>query len=61
MFYVIYNSATKQYLNDEEEPSAFAHAAQFGSAAGAQTALDSLLDAPRTLRVVGPCVEGETP
>ena len=62
MFYVIYNSATKQYVNDEEGLGSYENAAQFQFHADAAWALSSLVhDMPPGLKIVGPCVEGETP
>lgn len=58
-FYVIYNTVTKQYLSNVEDTfGSYDDAAQFDSAADAEIELDTL---NANERVVGPCIEGETP
>lgn len=58
MFYVIYNSATKQYRNDAGGFGSYEGAAQFGNQADAEWELDTTTT---ELHIVGPCIEGETP
>ena len=56
-FYVIYNTVTKQYLGDAAF-GAYENAMRFSSAADAEWFLDTTNTA---VRIVGPCIEGETP
>lgn len=58
MFYVIYDTATEQYLNELGTFGAYDNAAQYDYS-GAREQADMLADSD--CRVVGPCIEGETP
>lgn len=55
MFYVIYNSATKQYMNDEGGFGTYEAAAQF------PLYMDAVWGCTEGTKIVGPCIEGETP
>jgi hypothetical protein len=55
MFYVVYTPDADLYMNDEGEFGSYEGAARFERLVDANC---SLVDG---LRVVGPCVEGETP
>ena len=59
MFYVIYNTETKQYLYDEGKFGTYANADRFDTSAEAHNFVTDYYSA--TCRVVGPCIEGETP
>ena len=54
MFYVIYNTVTKQYRNEDGEWGSYADAERFLNA-------DYFVQLGKDGRLVGPCVEGETP
>lgn len=58
MFYVVYNPTTKQYMNDEGALGSYEDAAQFSNFLDAAC---SRWPSETGLRVVGPCIEGETP
>ena len=63
MFYVIYSPEADMYVNDEGGFCSYEAAARFDTAEDAKDSLD-IEDkwAPdKRLRVVGPCLEGETP
>jgi hypothetical protein len=55
MFYVIYNTETKQYLDAENKPCAFADAERY------QPREREICTLGPNERWVGPCIEGETP
>ena len=59
MFYVIYNSATKQYLNEDMGYGAYKDAMKFNSHDDAK--FEFAGDFPPECRIVGPCKEGEEP
>ena len=58
MVYVIYDPSSDRYLNDRGGYSEFGRATKFDSAYDAEYELDTTDTA---LKVVGPCIEGETP
>ena len=60
-FYVIYNTETKQYLNDEGKFGTYANAERFDTSAKAHNFVTDYYSAIPSFRVVGPCIEGETP
>ena len=55
MFYVIYNSTTKQYLDENNEPCAFDKAERY------QLREREFCTLGPNERFVGPCIEGEEP
>ena len=63
MFYVIYNTETKQYLDDEGRFGTYANAERFDTSAEALRLIHNFVTDyySTTCRVVGPCIEGETP
>lgn len=60
LYYVIYSPAADLYVNDEGGLGSYAKAAQFGNHADAEWRLNEL-DECFGFRIVGPCIEGETP
>ena len=58
MFYVVYSLETKQYLNDQDSFGPYENAAQLTATVAHNLVTDYY---SATCRVVGPCVEGETP
>jgi hypothetical protein len=58
LFYVIYDPRKDKYIDRDGGNSSFENAEQFQSY---DAALDMWNEGPSYLRVVGPCIEGETP
>lgn len=58
MFYVIYAPDCDLYLNDEGGLGSYEDAKQYSSASDAEWDLGST---EPSLRVVGPCIEGQEP
>ena len=56
MFYVVYCPFNDMYVNDEGDVCSYEDAARFDSFSDATIAMSV-----PGLRVVGPCIEGETP
>ena len=57
-FYVIYDPSSDRYVDVEGGLCAFADAEQFWSHNDATAMLEQ---GPSYLKIVGPCIEGETP